>query len=1029
MAKLRKLLALALVMAMTFSMLPVFAAAEDGVGEVAAVEPVAVEDVAEISAAPDEAPVADVIATAPTETVAPVAELQVTFTDGDEIDPLMTDVDVVATYESALWRVIAPDGTHSIYASTANAFSAANDWSVSGGVIRLLKDYTVNNTNSANTTPFYQIDPVTNTYYTDDDPLVGRLFGYWIDLGNHTLGCKMRRPLFGNTGDGAAINIRNGHILYWNYNGAQFIKGPIVFGTSTTDPCADPTDVTTMKTARVTVYNAELLNMTSYSDGNAIGGKDAVASVLWKNDFRFYDSEIISAYSSGVGFVRSNPGTALDSDALNEFGGVQYNIELHGTSVLGSLGLATSANNANFCTQAIRFQSYNTKDTDKNWSDDHVMTITADATSKFLGTDLVFARSGSPELTLNVPAGTKMTFDDYAYAMPNRSNFPAQGDTAPALDSSVDYSGFYYAAHTHGVNVTPHAAVAATSDAPGHSAYYECDCGQLFADAACTVPTTLEEIRIEKLAASFTPNGGAEGEAVDFGAAILQWKNGGKNGTIKLYGDVDADDVVAVADKVGGDFTYHTTTAGSNTTKQVPIVLDSTVNGGSLTLDLNGHTISTDSFLLATDTTLNGFDLNLQNGTLINAAQASLLLFGDDVQLTAKNMHFGDSTETAANAYNIWDLRKGDSTGIFYNCTFYSSASSNFYLLTHADYNLADATLLYYVNDCTFTAKAANNMVFNQNSDNGSSNAAKQAAANNRRCTVLFDGDNTYNTSRELIYRNADFAVDYTFLSGALETSGASGDFILTTDLTDSNALTATATGAAKLSLNGVDTYNFKTLNDAFTYTETFGQRSIATTLTLNDAVTDTYALGANETYAFTLDLNGQTLPAAGLFDPSAATGKTVTITMDGAGTAKLFVGAPALTFADADSFVVNEGSMFSSYSLNLEDNVSINFYTEDNAADTVYYVQDGTDYTIANADGYGAWVVKTLAAKQMFEEIDAYAFQKVGTVTTIDFLKNVSVKGYADSDPAQYVADTDVQDALNATLKTMLIYGKYAEK
>ena len=59
MAKLRKLLALALVMVMTFSMLPVFAAAEDGVGEVAAVEPVAVEDVAEISAAPDEAPVAD----------------------------------------------------------------------------------------------------------------------------------------------------------------------------------------------------------------------------------------------------------------------------------------------------------------------------------------------------------------------------------------------------------------------------------------------------------------------------------------------------------------------------------------------------------------------------------------------------------------------------------------------------------------------------------------------------------------------------------------------------------------------------------------------------------------------------------------------------------------------------------------------------------------------------------------------------------------------------------------------------------
>ena len=126
MAKQRKLLALALVMAMTFSMLPVFATAEDGVGEVAAVEPVAVEDVAEISAAPDEAPVADAIETFPTETVAARAELQVSYTDGDEIDASLTDAEVIATYDAARWRTIDPNGTNKVWKTSDNPFKEAN---------------------------------------------------------------------------------------------------------------------------------------------------------------------------------------------------------------------------------------------------------------------------------------------------------------------------------------------------------------------------------------------------------------------------------------------------------------------------------------------------------------------------------------------------------------------------------------------------------------------------------------------------------------------------------------------------------------------------------------------------------------------------------------------------------------------------------------------------------------------------------------------------------------------------------------
>ena len=1075
MAKLRKLLALALVMAMTFSMLPVFAAAEDGVGEVVAVEPVAVEDVAEISAAPDEAPVADAIATAPTETVAVKAVLQVTISDGDEVPSSMTDTELVATYENAIWRAIAPDGTNTVYTSVAAAINEANTWTETGGVIRLLKDYTLSHPTSvkASTTPYYQISPNTNNYSTDEDPLVGTLYGYWIDLGNHTLTAKMTRPLFGNVANGAAVNIRNGYIFYWNYTGTQFLKGVVTFGASNAAPCSSGTDVSTLKTARVTFYNVEAVNISTYADGNAIGGKDAIASALWKNDFRFYDSKIISAYSSGVGFIRSNPTTALDSDELNAAGGVQYNIELHGNSVVGSLGLATSANNPNFCTQAIRFQSYNTKNTDKNWSDDHVLTVTADATSKFLGTDLVFARSGSPELTVNAPAGLKTSFDNYAYAMPDRDNYPAAGAGAPPRAASVNYSGFYYAAHTHGENVTSHPAEAATFAAAGHSAYYECDCGQLFTDAACTVPTTLEEVTTA--AKLVDASGYTDAELVELGAVIRA--TAPNAATDKAYDNIpDGYEEANTWTEAGGtlklltDVTIYMdgpATTGGYLTPTTYDYSNNEVAGIATTgfwFDLDGHTINATIPKSLFFTNNASGVVNMKNGTVIFTDNGRTTNSGGRISVYGV-FDVGGNSSTSADVISSINLYQINCYALTGGKTSVPTVIAGYAPTTTV--NVKESTLITNGDEPAIKisrSKASTDGVNIQVNITGGSTVGTLDGTMN---AVYFgDADSTgaFSSSSYSINVNADS--DTTFLGNAAVAAAesisghytinqptfacmtrslafpaiglAAADYKVCVDPSAAGLTTDDPTAAKATLTYGGNTVYFNEISDALAYAEITGT-TFATTVTLNAAATATYALGSNgQSSAFTLDLNGQTLPAAGLFDPSAASGKTVTVTMDGAGTAKLFVGAPALTFVDADSFVVNEGSMFSSYSLNLEDNVSINFYTEDNAADTVYYVQDDTDYTIANADIYGAWVVKTLAAKQMFEEIDAYAFQKNGTVTTIDFIKNASVKGYVETNPAQYVDPENqmtveqkaaVVDALNATLKTMLIYGKYAEK
>ena len=198
MMNLKKILAMVLVVAMTFTMLPVFAAAED----VAAVEtvapaaepasapaaeapaaeaapapaaepaaapaPVAVEDVAPIAAEePAAAPVAEAIQTVAAELDAPKAELQATYD---------TDADAIA--DGYFMKAIAPDSTVTYYNTLKSAFTAANAWTAAGGKLELLADWDLVNPE--------QVTAGTKTYNDTSVPGV-TVQGYWFDLCDHTL--------------------------------------------------------------------------------------------------------------------------------------------------------------------------------------------------------------------------------------------------------------------------------------------------------------------------------------------------------------------------------------------------------------------------------------------------------------------------------------------------------------------------------------------------------------------------------------------------------------------------------------------------------------------------------------------------------------------------------------------------------------------------------------------------------------------------------------------------------------------------
>ncbi|MBR2080617.1 MAG: hypothetical protein IJ980_03170, partial [Oscillospiraceae bacterium] len=240
------------------------------------------------------------------------------------------------------------------------------------------------------------------------------------------------------------------------------------------------------------------------------------------------------------------------------------------------------------------------------------------------------------------------------------------------------------------------------------------------------------------------------------------------------------------------------------------------------------------------------------------------------------------------------------------------------------------------------------------------------------------------------------------------------------------------ANAAAKVTVSGDDyTMYVQTAGEAVQRAENLGRVGYTATATLlaDTTVVETVAIGgANATSEFTLDLNGKALTGEALVEADGGTGTNVTINVTGTlgnvdGKLKFFAHAPAVEYTDGHSFVVSKGTYFDSYSLNLENTISVNLYTK-NAPDAVCYVQDGEDKPpVKNAEN--DWTVTTLAAKDMGKTIDAYAIKTEGTTTTIDFSKGISVKGYV----TNKAAEENNADTLKDALAAMLIYGEYANK
>ena len=207
MMHLKKLLALVLVVAMTVTMLPVFAAAEDVAVETvapaadvpAAAAAPAVED---ISFIPEIAPTAPVeaIATAPTEAVPVKAELQVmekgVAFDNDD-----------AALEEGYFLKLTVKSVGTLYYNSLS--SAATDitnnvtGSSTAGTLTFLSDYTAYNATDVST-PLLNINTAASatSYVT-------------IDLNGHILTAQLGRPLIGRSGGYiGGITVKNGTILY-----------------------------------------------------------------------------------------------------------------------------------------------------------------------------------------------------------------------------------------------------------------------------------------------------------------------------------------------------------------------------------------------------------------------------------------------------------------------------------------------------------------------------------------------------------------------------------------------------------------------------------------------------------------------------------------------------------------------------------------------------------------------------------------------------------------------------------------------
>ncbi len=204
MKHLKKILALVLVMAMTFTMLPAVSAADDAavetvapIAEAPSAEPVAVEEVAAVPAEAPAAPKIEAIETVAAEEVPVTAELQATGT---------YESDAAAIEAGYFLKMTSPASVVTYANALASAFSTANAWTEAGGKIELIADWDLVNPGVT--------APLTSTYTDTSDPEVS-VYGAWFDLCGHTLiisfgGSASDNIPFRSNASSGKLNFRNG---------------------------------------------------------------------------------------------------------------------------------------------------------------------------------------------------------------------------------------------------------------------------------------------------------------------------------------------------------------------------------------------------------------------------------------------------------------------------------------------------------------------------------------------------------------------------------------------------------------------------------------------------------------------------------------------------------------------------------------------------------------------------------------------------------------------------------------------------
>ena len=1036
----------------------------------------------------------------------------------------------------AIMSATAPDGTVTAYNEIGKAINAAAEWTETGGSVKLLNDYAVKSNAAGNTGMLWNTGKNAAKYHTDSDPLVGTLYGYWIDLGGHTLSVWRPSSIFGNPGL-TAVNVKNGTIIYLNADtnvdhSAGIFKAALQVGTSTSVPY-DP-ETHEMITGRITVYNTDIYAL----PGGTV--HYPLLSTYWNSEIRIYDSTILGQYGLSIGKCENDMTGDATALANAQAQGSNNNLYFYGDTVFGS-PLGNREITYRTWTSASGNKVNETLSPGTAQGIDHNINVYADPTVKFVGSTagLVSDNSGSTvTLHVNPPAGCDVETSSVDVTEPSKTNLATLSATTvgfvPTNDEPSSKNCFSYVPHVHAAKATQHEAVAATYAAPGNSEYWSCTCGKFFADAACTEEIAENSWVIEPLScahatpeahAAVAPTYAAGGNSAYwycpdclryFSDETCETEIAENSWVLEKLVDVgektDAELVEqgAVAKAVAPDGTakaYDTlvaaynegktwTEAGGTVLLLKDFYVESDANSwsaGYLTgisadydnnevdgmptkgfwLDLGGHTLDVKlaRALVYSNTTA---AINMKNGTIIfrdngrtTSSGGSAALYGaitlgtsgantlnEDKSVKKIGVNFYklnflvsavyDKSKPAVvsgavvnTAINIKDsnIISASPQNAFRLYRTTSTATNDALVANGANYvvNVTNSTvgnlngdysaiyLTSYDSSVAFTEGLA--YTFTVNADNDTTilgykpySVTEATAAG---YTVTTNVGNYLQTVRS--YENAEIAP-----SAAEYKAWVSPATYVAEDLSGQT----TEAGSAKATLTyGENTVYFAEIADAFAAAEKFGATSAAPTLTLN-AAPSTYALGAQgASSAFTLDLNGQALPADGLFDPSAASGKTVTVTMASAGEGKLFAGVPAQTFAANDSFIVEKGHFFTDYSLNLEDSVSINLYTRNNVPEKVYYVQEGKEHMIDAPGAENDWVVNTLAAKQMSETIDAYAVKTEGTITYVDYSKGISVENYAKQDGVTAGVTGEELAALTETLQTMQVYGAYAAK